>query len=58
MAKFSITLKDPDYGVNGDEIFRNHPVIEKFVEWGEYVTIEFDTNMRTARVVPVAETGS
>jgi hypothetical protein len=59
MAKFSITLKDPDYAVNGHGTTRPNPaeraVIDAFVEWDEYVTLEFDTVAKTARVVPVKE---
>jgi hypothetical protein len=36
-----------------NQIFRNHPVVAKFMKYEEYVTIEFDTDARTARVVPV-----
>ena len=64
MAKFRIAMKDPDYSVDSvgadkvkNQIFRNHPVVAKFMEYDEYVTIEFDTDARTARVVPVAEIG-
>ena len=32
-------------------------VVAKFLDYDEYVTIEFDTDARTARVVPVAEIG-
>lgn len=59
MAKFSITLKDPDYGVNDREKMNSRRLesllVDKFLEWNEYVTIEFDTVTKTARVVPVAE---
>jgi len=60
MAKFFITMKDPDYGIdiegsprtlNANEM----KLLEKFVEWNEYVTIEFDSDSKTARVVTVKE---
>jgi hypothetical protein len=55
--KISITLKDPDYIVSSDDIsaLEKSGVLDKFVEYNEYVTIEFDTVTKTARVVPVKE---
>ncbi len=60
--KFQITLKDPD-GVwsSLEEAFgdaNNLPpdaeaVIDEFIEYNEYVTIELDTETGEARVVPV-----
>jgi hypothetical protein len=64
--KFQIVLKDPD-GVweslkdafdTAEDPFVEIPTeqlrtIEKFVEFGEYVTIEIDTELKTAKVVPV-----
>ena len=62
MAVFSITLKDPDYGVNELGVDKKakavRAMLTKFVEWGEYVTVEFDTEAGTARVVPVKEVNS
>jgi hypothetical protein len=57
MAKFTITMKDPDYSTDGADT-RNLTRAERawmqsFIEWDEYVTIEFDTTAKTARVVPV-----
>ena len=57
MATFRITMKDPDYA--GNEMSNsNSPmaqVLAAFLEYNEYVTIEFDTQKRTARVIPVRE---
>ena len=62
MAKIQITLKDPDgvwdsvtsygYDMNGlpDDV---SAVVDKFVEYNEYVTIELDTETGDARVLPV-----
>ena len=60
MAKFSITFKDPDYSVSSGSITTNQSgsgraLVQSFLQWNEYVTIEFDTTTKTARVVPVAE---
>ena len=62
MATFRITIIDPYFSVDAvgadkvkNQIFRNHPVVAKFMKYEEYVTIEFDTDARTARVVPVEE---
>lgn len=57
MAKITITMKDPDYSGN-EHSNSPHPigqVLAKFLEYNEYVTIEFDTVKKTARVIPVAE---
>lgn len=35
-----------------DKIADIKNVAEKFIKWGEYVTIEFDTEAKTASVVP------
>jgi hypothetical protein len=61
MAKFRITSKDPDYIVSGQNFDTQNlskterAFVESFLEWDEYITIEFDTTAKTARVVPVAE---
>jgi hypothetical protein len=64
MAKFTITLKDPYYSFNTEA---NHEAklrgitaaesrfLDTFLEWGEYLTVEFDTTKGTARVVPIRE---
>ena len=55
--KFTITMKDPDY--SGNEMSHNNSpmakMLDKYLEYNEYVTIEFDTDKGTARVVPVEE---
>ena len=60
MSKFRITLKDPD-GVwqsiesagydNNDLPFEVESVVDDFVQWREYVTIELDTETGEATVV-------
>jgi len=57
--KIKVTFKDPDFHVQTD--FAHHPasdlggLIDQFVKWGEYLTIEIDVTSRTARVVPTQE---
>ena len=57
MAKFTVTFKDPDYSTAGDHLDAKVEATlkAKFVEWDEYITVEFDTTHGTARVVPVKE---
>lgn len=59
MAKFTVTFKDPDYSTDGDRdtLLAESTVALKatFLKWGEYVTLEFDTETKSARVVPVKE---
>ena len=59
MATFRITMKDPDYAGNEMSRGREHraesQVLDAFLEYNEYVTIEFDTEKCTARVIPVRE---
>lgn len=56
---FQITMKDPDYAGNelsrGASNFKQSKVLAKFLEWNEYITVEFDTEKGTARVIPVQE---
>jgi hypothetical protein len=64
-VKLTLTFKDPDHactreldGANVDVWVsklpaRERAAVERFVEWDEYVTIEIDTETRTARVVEV-----
>lgn len=58
--KFKVTFKDPDCMVNHknkdiDYIDQLPPkareTVDRFLEWSEYVTIEFDTKDQTARVL-------
>lgn len=66
--KVTVTFKTPDAVdeaineggiVDEDEIEKVRDVINKFVEYGEYVHIEFDINLNTgagtATVLPVKE---
>lgn len=54
--KFRLTFKTPDVADQlGDDILEHHrEFIKKFVKHGEYVTIEFDTTKKTAKVVEAA----
>lgn len=59
--KFRITFKDPDGVWEGLQDANLDPnclpgevqeVVDKFLEFDEYITIEFDTEDVTARVIP------
>jgi hypothetical protein len=58
-VKLIVTFKDPDAvadalkSVPEEELAGE--LLDKFVEYGEYVRLEFDTEAKTARVVPVKE---
>jgi len=55
--KLKLTFKDPDryvHGQPGEEIPEEAAaLVRKYVEFDEYVTIEFDTEAKTAIVVPL-----
>lgn len=51
MAKFTITMKDPDFCTNRDVPETEMDVLDIFMDGGEYIEIEFDTVERTARVI-------
>lgn len=60
--KFRLTFKTPDVLEQIEEIeaYRKnedggsiHAVAQKFIHYGEYITIEFDTETETAEVVPL-----
>jgi hypothetical protein len=59
--KFTVTFKTPDavqYALEelpagADWRKEAQKVTDKFVEYGEYVRIEFDTQTQTATVVPI-----
>ncbi|TRZ50081.1 MAG: hypothetical protein D4S01_07420 [Dehalococcoidia bacterium] len=58
--KFCLSFKTPDVtdqinyvDCDDDERDAVKALVEKFVEYAEYATIEFDTKDGTARVVPV-----
>jgi hypothetical protein len=56
MAKFTITMKTPDFSTRVDTLSKTYAkMISKFLEYGEYATIEFDTDTETARLVSVLE---
>ena len=60
--KLQITFKDPDgvrESLEGAKLDPNklpkdvEEIVRKFIEYNEYVTIEFDTDTKEAIVVPV-----
>lgn len=57
--KFAMTFRDPDHSRDTEPKAATKLIADKlaakFIEWDEYVTIEFDTESQSARVVPVAE---
>lgn len=60
--KFRLTFKMPDVldqlkeiPCDAGEYRKAAKLAEKFVEWGEYVTIELDTAAKTATVVKIGE---
>lgn len=59
--KFIATFKTPDAAryaledVPSEEMDAASQVVDKFVEFTEYVRIEFDTETQEARVIPVNE---
>lgn len=62
MAKFIVTMKDPDHDTQGmpldaSRALTAHRLKDKFMQWGEYLTVEFDTATGTARVLTVKEAG-
>jgi hypothetical protein len=56
--KIQLTFKDPDYstdpGVQSTTRV-DRAFINSFIEYDEYITVEFDTEQKTTRVVPVKE---
>lgn len=59
--KFTATFKTPDaarYALEDvpiEDFEAASEVVDKFVEFSEYVRIEFDTETQEARVIPVKE---
>ena len=63
--KLRLTFKDPDHQVQGlgydgiwDDVTdigkrKAEKLLKKYVEWDEYITVEFDTDAGTATVVEV-----
>ena len=51
MAKFTITMKDPDFSTNRNVLETEMDVLDIFMDCREYIEIEFDTVERTARVI-------
>ena len=67
MAKFTIVLKDPDFTTHGltrsefnssEELVNATKLRDSFLEWGEYITVEFDTGTKSARVLTPQESRS
>lgn len=50
--KFSLTFKTPDVTdqLNEEQLEEAQPLLDKFLTHGEYVEIEFDTELGTATV--------
>jgi hypothetical protein len=56
MAKFICTFKDPDYATEGEYMNAASATValkDKFIEYDEYISVEFDTATGAARVLPV-----
>lgn len=55
--KFTVTFKDPDCYIEPPTKTSNagRELMAKFIQWGEYVTIEFDTETKSVRVLTVEE---
>lgn len=62
--KFRLTFKTPDVAYEvfremriNNETYENQAnaedLVRRYVKYGELITIEFDTETRTAKVVPV-----
>lgn len=57
--KFTVTFKTPDavdYAIEDlseEEQEEAKETARKFVEYGEYITVKFDTETQTATVVPL-----
>lgn len=49
--KFVVTFKDPDYMIDGAEKSKVEKILGKFLEYDEYLTIEIDTEKKTAKVL-------
>jgi hypothetical protein len=56
MAKIILTFKDSE--ALTEVTAAEKKVTDKFIEYDEYVTIEIDTETKTARVVPLLEGNS
>lgn len=52
---FSLTFKTPDVidqlAMNEEDLELAKETVEKFVEYGEYITIQFDTEEQSATVI-------
>jgi hypothetical protein len=61
MNKFRVTFKSPDACFDAMEELPEEikadaeNLLRKFVEYGEYVTIEFDLDAGSAKVIPLRD---
>ena len=55
MSKIRLSFKTPDASDQLDEDVSDadRDVIKKFVEYGEYIQLEIDTDAKTCVVIPV-----
>ena len=58
--KFQVMFKTPDVldyilEENTDSAEQIQEIADKFIEYGEYITIEFDTDKQSATVVPLRQ---
>jgi hypothetical protein len=53
--KIQLIFKTPDVTVqlSEEEIEESKALLEKYLKWGELITLEFDTEENTARVLKV-----
>jgi hypothetical protein len=53
--KIRLNFKTPDVldNLDGEEAEEIQEVADKFIKYGELVTVEFDTEKKTAIVIPV-----
>src|SRR5579872_6508746 len=55
MSKVRVTFKDSDALGFLDHNAISNSLKDKFIQWNEYITVEFDNQKGTCRVVPLAE---
>lgn len=51
--KFTLSFKTPDVidQLTGDQQEEAEEVVKKFLQYSEYLTVEFDTKLKTATVI-------
>lgn len=56
--KFSLQFKTPNVidqlAMNKDDLNKAKELVENFVKWDEYATLEFDTDTKTCVVLPAS----